>query len=80
MHWDTLKQDNYSAVRGDGVRVGEVRDGTTSPMPEHKGFFKLQLIIFMVQVRLSTVVEQATHVRVCAGSSRASIDHRKELI
>ena len=39
MHWDTLKQDNYSTVRGDGgSRVGEVRAGTTSPMPEHKGF------------------------------------------
>ena len=44
MHWDTLKQDNYSTVRGDGGgRVGEVRAGTTSPMPEHKGF-KLQYI------------------------------------
>ena len=40
--WDTLKQDNYSTVRGDGGgRVGEVRASTTSPMPEHKGF-KLQ--------------------------------------
>ena len=39
MHWDTLKQDNDSTVRGDGGgRVGEVRAGTTSPMPEHKGF------------------------------------------
>ena len=38
----TLKQHNYSTVRGDGGgRVGEVRAGTTSPMPEHKGF-KLQ--------------------------------------
>ena len=36
---DTLKMDNYSTVRGDGgSRVGEVRAGTTSPMPEHKGF------------------------------------------
>ena len=42
MHCDTLKQDNDSTVRGDGGgRVGEVRAGTTSPMPEHKGF-KLQ--------------------------------------
>ena len=33
---------NDSTVRGDGgSRVGEVRAGTTSPMPEHKGF-KLQ--------------------------------------
>ena len=39
MHWDTLKQDNYSTVRGDGgSRVGKVRAGTTSPMPNHKGF------------------------------------------
>ena len=42
MHWDTLKQDNYSTVQGDGgSRVGEVRAGTTSPTPEDKGF-KLQ--------------------------------------
>ena len=42
MHCDTLKHDNYSTVWGDGgSRVGEVRAGTTSPMPEHKGF-KLQ--------------------------------------
>ena len=39
MHWDTFKQDNCSTVGGDGgCRVGEVRAGTTSPMPEHKGF------------------------------------------
>ena len=39
MHWDTLKQDNDSTVRGDGgSRVGEEQAGTTSPMPEQKGF------------------------------------------
>ena len=39
MHWDTFKQDNHSTVGGDGgCRVGEVRAGTTSPMPDHKGF------------------------------------------
>ena len=39
MHWDTFNQDNYSTVGGDGgCRVGEVRAGTTSPMPDHKGF------------------------------------------
>ena len=39
MHYDTLKQDNDSTVRGDGgSRVAEVQAGTTSPMPEHKGF------------------------------------------
>ena len=39
MHCDALKQDNNSTVRGDGgSRVGEVRAGTTSSMPEHKGF------------------------------------------
>ena len=32
-------------VGGDGgCRVGEVRAGTTSPMPDHKGF-KLQLLV-----------------------------------
>ena len=42
MHCDTLKQDNDSTVWEDGgSTVGEVRAGTTSPMPEHKGF-KLQ--------------------------------------
>ena len=42
MHWDTFKQDYYRTVGGDGgCRVGEVRAGTTSPMPDHKGF-KLQ--------------------------------------
>ena len=36
------KQDNYNTVGGDGgCRVGEVRAGTTSPLPDHKGF-KLQ--------------------------------------
>ena len=38
----TFKQDHYSTVGGNGgCRVGEVRAGTTSPMPDHKGF-KLQ--------------------------------------
>ena len=44
MHWDIFKQDNYSTVGGDvGCRIGEVWAGTTSPMPDHKGF-KLQLL------------------------------------
>ena len=38
----TLKsasRDNRCTVGGDGgCRVGEVRAGTTSPMPDHKGF------------------------------------------
>ena len=38
MHWDTFKQDNYTAVGVDGgCRVGEARAGTISPMP-HKVF------------------------------------------
>ena len=45
MHWDTYKQDNYSTVGGDGgCRVGEVRAGTTSPMPDHKGFMLQELL------------------------------------
>ena len=37
-----FKQDKYSTVGGDGgCRVGEVRAGITSLMPDHKGF-KLQ--------------------------------------
>ena len=39
MHWDTFKQDDYSTEGGyGGCRVGEVRAGTTSPMPDHTGF------------------------------------------
>ena len=35
-------RNNWCTVGGDGgCRVGEVRAGTTSPMPDHKGF-KLQ--------------------------------------
>ena len=42
MHWDTFKQGNNSTVGGDGeCRVGKVRAGTTSPMPDHNRF-KLQ--------------------------------------
>ena len=34
-----FKQGNYSTVGGDGgCRVGEVRAGTTSPMPDYKAF------------------------------------------
>ena len=54
MRWDNKKpslnyinsysasHDNWCTVWGNGgCRVGEVRAGTTSPMPDHKGF-KLQ--------------------------------------
>ena len=38
----SASHDNWCTVGGDGgCRVGEVRDGTTSPMPDHKSF-KLQ--------------------------------------
>ena len=34
----SFKQNNYSTVEDDGgCRVGKVRAGTTSPMPDHKG-------------------------------------------
>ena len=37
MHWGTFKVDNYSTVGGEGgCRVGKVRAGTTSPIPNHK--------------------------------------------
>ena len=40
MNLDTLKQDDYSTVGGDGgCSVAEVRAGTTSPMPNYKGNF-----------------------------------------
>ena len=35
----SASRDNWCTVGGDGgCRVGEVRAGTTSPMPDHKGF------------------------------------------
>ena len=35
----SASHDNWCTVGGDGgCRVGEVRAGTTSPMPDHKGF------------------------------------------
>ena len=38
----SASRDNWCTVGGDGgCRVGEVQAGTTSPMPDHKGF-KLQ--------------------------------------
>ena len=38
----SASRDNWCTVVGDGgCRVSEVRAGTTSPMPDHKGF-KLQ--------------------------------------
>ena len=38
----SASHNNRCTVGGDGgCRVGEVRAGTTSPMPDHKGF-KLQ--------------------------------------
>ena len=34
-----LKQDDYSTVGGDGgCSVDDVQAGTTSPIPNHKGF------------------------------------------
>ena len=51
--WDTFKQDNDSTVGGGGgCRVGEVRAGTTSPMPDHTGF-KLQWIGLMSHLSLA---------------------------
>ena len=39
---ESASHDNWCTVGGDGgCRVGEVRAGTTSPIPDHKGF-KLQ--------------------------------------
>ena len=41
----SASRDNWCTVGGDGgCRVGEVRAGTTSPMPDHKGF-KLQQLV-----------------------------------
>ena len=67
MHWDTLKQDNYSTVRGDGGgRVGEVRAGTTSPMPEHK-CFKLQQLSKIQPLHVSMNVQKFSTLKVQYG-------------
>ena len=35
----SASRDNWCTMRGDGgCKVGKVRAGTTSPMPNHKGF------------------------------------------
>ena len=42
MHYGTFKHENYSTVGEDGgCRIDELPAGTTSPIPDHKGF-KLQ--------------------------------------
>ena len=64
MHWDTLKQDNYSTVRGDrGGRVSEVRAGTTSSMPEHNGF-KLQQLSKIQPLHVYVNVQKFSTLRV----------------
>ena len=41
----SASHDNWCTVGGDGgCRVSEVRTGTTSPMPNHKGF-KVQTLV-----------------------------------
>ena len=41
----SASRDKWCTVGGDGgCKVSEVRAGTTSPMPDHKGF-KLQLLV-----------------------------------
>ena len=51
MHWHTFKEENNSTGGGDGD-VGSARyepvTGTTSPMPDHKGF--------MLKVKVKVVV------------------------
>ena len=45
VNYYSASRDNWCTVGGDGgCRVGEVRAGTTSPMPDHKGF-KLQQLV-----------------------------------
>ena len=43
MHWDTLKQGNYSTVRGDGgSRVGEV---TVRDPPNHTSSLRVNIVV-----------------------------------
>ena len=43
----STSHNNLCTVGGDGgCRVGEIRAGTTSPMPDHKGFKLQQLVNF----------------------------------
>ena len=54
--------DNWCTVGGDGgCRVGEVRAGTTSPMPNHKGF-KLQQLVNFQKFSTLRVNSKVAHV------------------
>ena len=56
MHWDTVKQDIHSTVgRDGGWWVGEVRAGTTSNMPAHKGLYDTTAEDFSVGGSLGTL-------------------------
>ena len=78
MHWDTFKQDSYSAVGGDaGCMVSEVRAGITSPMPDQKGFntetvrdtpnpFEVKFQKFS-SLRVNGMVSYGLHVCICRG-------------
>ena len=57
------KQYDYSTVGGDGgCRVGEVRAGTISPMPGHKGF-KQQLLSEINSLHLSVNFQKLSTLR-----------------
>ena len=45
-----------------GCRVGEVRAGTTSPMPDHKGFKPQQLVNFQKFSTLKVNCNKTQHI------------------
>ena len=58
----SASHDNWCTVGGDGgCRVGEVRAGTTSPMPDHKGL-KLE---YLVNFQKYITLRANTRVHVC---------------
>ena len=57
MPWDTIKQDNYSTMGGDGrCRVGEVQAGTTSTMSDHKCYISGNFVRNVVGGSLTVAV------------------------
>ena len=72
---------------GGGCRVGEVQAGTTSPMPDHKGFKLPKLVNFQkfstLRVKSSALFElcvvRTSSVCTCAGQTSHSILLNREM-
>ena len=62
----SASRDNWCTVGGDGgCRVSKVRAGTTSPMPDHKGFKLQELVHFQ---KFSTLRVNNEHLNAVQGA------------